>query len=236
MNGPTILVVDDEAAIRRLLRGTLEAAGYVVLAAATAAEALGELTRSPDLMLLDLGLPDRDGLELLPVIARQGSGRGRVGVIVVSAREATDEKVAALDLGALDYVTKPFDTNELLARVRAALRSRVTGDGGQAVVMAGGVTVDLLERRVTRDGAEVHLTPKEYGVLAELARFPGRAITHRHLLRTVWPHDRDGHVEYLRLVVRNMRQKLENDPAAPRLIINDMGVGYRLIDPGPPRS
>lgn len=224
----TILIVDDEAAIRRLLRNTLEGAGHVVLAAATAAEALTQLASSPDLVLLDLGLPDRDGLELLPVIA----GRGRTAVLVVSARDATDEKVAALDLGAVDYVTKPFDTSELLARVRAALRARATGDGGQAVVTAGDVTIDLVERRIIRGDTEVHLTPKEYGVLAELARHPGRAITHRHLLRTVWPHDREGHVEYLRLVVRNMRQKLEADPAAPRLIVNDLGVGYRLIDPG----
>jgi two-component system, OmpR family, KDP operon response regulator KdpE len=226
----SILVVDDEAAIRRLLRTTLEAAGYAVLVAATAAEALAELGRSPDLVLLDLGLPDRDGLELLPVIARHE--RGRAAVLVVSARDATEEKVTALDLGAVDYVTKPFDTSELLARVRAALRARAVGDGGQAVVTAGDVTIDLVERRITRGGTEVHLTPKEYGVLAELARHPGRAITHRHLLRTVWPHDREGHVEYLRLVVRNMRQKLEADPAAPRLIVNDLGVGYRLIDPG----
>ncbi|WP_174291438.1 response regulator [Sphingomonas bacterium] len=224
--GATILVVDDEPAIRRLLRTTLEATGYHVLAAATAAEALAELGRSPELVLLDLGLPDRNGLELLPIIA----GRSRASVLVVSARDATDDKVTALDLGAVDYVTKPFDTSELLARIRAALRSRVTGDGGHAVVIAGEVTIDLIERRITRAGVEVHLTPKEYGVLAELARFPGRAITHRHLLRAVWPHDRDGHVEYLRLVVRNMRQKLETDPAAPRLIVNDMGVGYRLME------
>lgn len=222
----TILVVDDEPAIRRLLKVTLEGAGYQLLAAATAAEALVELGRSPDLVLLDLGLPDRNGLELLPVIA----ARSRAGVLIVSARDATEEKVTALDLGAVDYVTKPFDTSELLARVRAALRSRVTSDGGHAVVTAGDVTIDLLERRITRGGVEVHLTPKEYGVLAELARFPGRAITHRHLLRTVWPHDREGHVEYLRLVVRNMRQKLEADPAAPRLVVNDMGVGYRLME------
>lgn len=222
----TILVVDDEPAIRRLLRGTLEAAGYRVLTAATAAEALTELTGEPALVLLDLGLPDRNGLELLPVIA----GRSRTAVLVVSARDATEEKVAALDLGAVDYVTKPFDTSELLARVRAVLRNRAESGGTHSVVTAGDVTIDLVQRRVARAGSEVHLTPKEYGVLAELARFPGRAITHRHLLRTVWPHDRDGHVEYLRLVVRNMRQKLEADPAAPRLIVNDLGVGYRLMD------
>lgn len=226
MTGALVLIVDDEPAIRRLLRTTLEGAGYRVEVAGTAAEAVATLPLAPDLVLLDLGLPDRHGLELLPIIARQG----RSGVLIVSAREATEEKVTALDLGAVDYVTKPFDTIELLARVRVALRQRVTGEGGRAVLSVGGVTIDLIERRITRDGVEVHLTPKEYAVLAELARFPGRAITHRHLLRAVWPNDRDGHVEYLRVVVRNMRQKLEADPAQPTLIVNDLGVGYRLIE------
>ena len=226
MTAPTILVIDDEPAIRRLLRTTLEAAGYRVIDAATAAEAVERLGASPDLVLLDLGLPDRNGLELLPVIAK----RGGASVLVVSARDATDDKVTALDLGAIDYVTKPFDMEELLARIRVALRHRVTGEGGRAAVSAGDVAIDLVERRVTRAGVEVHLTPKEYAVLAELARFPGRAITHRQLLRTVWPNDREGHVEYLRVVVRNMRQKLESDPAMPTLIVNDPGVGYRLLD------
>ncbi len=228
MSGATVLVVDDEAAIRRLLRTTLEGAGYRVSEAATAAEAVGQLAAAPDVVLLDLGLPDRNGLELVPVIARKGGAT----VIVVSARDATDEKVTALDLGAADYVTKPFDTEELLARVRVALRHHVTGEGGRAAVTVGEIAIDLLDRRVTRAGVEVHLTPKEYAVLAELARFPGRAITHRHLLKTVWPNDRDGHVEYLRVVVRNMRQKLEADPALPTLIVNDPGVGYRLIGRG----
>lgn len=226
MTGVTVLIVDDEPAIRRLLRPTLEKAGYRVDDAANAAEAIRLLARGPEIVLLDLGLPDRNGLELLPVMARQGAP----SVLVVSARDATDEKVTALDLGAVDYVTKPFDTEELLARIRVALRHRVTGEGGRAAVAAGDVTIDLVERRVTRAGSEVHLTPKEYAVLAELARFPGRAITHRQLLKTVWPNDREGHVEYLRVVVRNMRQKLEADPAMPSLIVNDPGVGYRLIE------
>ncbi len=226
MTGATVLVVDDEPAIRRLLRATLEKAGYRVDDAANAAEAIKLLHRVPDVVLLDLGLPDRNGLELLPVMARQGAP----AVLIVSARDATEEKVTALDLGAVDYVTKPFDTEELLARIRVALRHRVTGEGGRAVVTAGDVAIDLVERQVIRAGMEVHLTPKEYAVLAELARFPGRAITHRHLLRTVWPNDREGHVEYLRVVVRNMRQKLEGDPAMPSLIVNDPGIGYRLIE------
>lgn len=228
MTAVTVLVIDDEPAIRRLLGRTLESAGYRVHDAGTAAEAIKALERAPELVLLDLGLPDRNGLELLPIIAKQGGA----SVLVVSARDATEEKVTALDLGAVDYVTKPFDTDELLARIRVALRHRVAGEGGRTAVAVGDVAIDLLDRTVTRGGAVVHLTPKEYGVLAELARFPGRAITHRHLLKTVWPNDRDGHVEYLRVVVRNMRQKLEADPARPTLIVNDPGVGYRLIEGG----
>lgn len=225
-NAPKVLVVDDEPHIRRLLQGTLTRAGYQVIEAATARHALDALAaHEPEVVLLDLGLPDRDGLELVPLIRQRSSA----AVLVVSAREATEEKVAALDLGAIDYVTKPFDTAELLARVRVALRSRVTAEGGRTHVAAGGVTIDLLERRVRRGDDEVHLTPKEYGVVAELARFPGRVITHDKLLAAVWPNDHDRYVEYLRVVVRNIRQKLEDDPARPAIIVNELGVGYRLM-------
>lgn len=222
----TILIVDDDPTLRGLLRGVLDEARYAVLAAATAAEALVELARSPDIVLLDLGLPDRDGLELLPII----TARSQAVVVVLSARDAVEEKVAALDLGAADYLVKPFDTAELLARIRATLRSRTAALVGHGIISAGDVTIDLVGRHVTRGDREIHLTPKEFAVLAELARFPARAITHHHLLRTVWPHDRDGHVANLRLIIRNIRQKLEADPAAPRLIVNDMGVGYRLME------
>ncbi len=225
-NEPTILIVDDELQIRRLTRAALDRAGYRVIEANTGAEAL-KLTAAhePDLVLLDLGLPDRDGLELIPLMLKQG----RAAVLVVSARDATEEKVAALDLGATDYVTKPFDTEELLARVRAALRQRLTSDGGQAIVTAGSVVIDLTARRITRDGVEVHLTPKEFIAVAELARFPGRVITHQQLLRAIWPNEHDGYVEYLRVLVRNIRQKIEDDPARPALIVNELGVGYRLM-------
>jgi len=222
----TILVVDDEAAIRRLLRGALERAAYAVTEAATAKEAMESFAaKDPAVVLLDLGLPDRDGLELIPLIRKQSSAT----ILIVSARDATDEKVAALDLGAADYVTKPFDTEELLARVRAALRHRLTADGGQTMHASGGVTIDLLDHRVTRDGEEVHLTPKEFVALAELARFPGRVITHQALLRAVWPNDHQRHVEYLRVLIRNLRQKLEADPARPALVVNELGIGYRLL-------
>ena len=225
MSGATILVVDDEAPIRRLLRGTLERAGYAVIEAGSAQAALDALAQEPDAILLDLGLPDRDGLELVPAIIK----RSKAVILVVSARDVTGEKVAALDLGAADYVTKPFDTDELLARVRAALRQRATADGGRPLVTAQGVTIDLVDHRVHRGDEEVHLTPKEFAVVAELARFPGRAITHQQLLRAVWANDYDRHIEYLRVVIRNVRQKLEADPTRPALIVNELGVGYRLM-------
>jgi len=222
----TILIVDDEPHIRRLLHGTLTRADYRVSEAGSARQALAEIeTNAPDVVLLDLGLPDRDGLELLPLIQQ----KSKAAVLVVSARDATDEKVAALDLGAIDYVTKPFDTEELLARVRVALRSRRVAEDGKAQVDAGDVSIDLVQRRIHRRGEEVHLTPKEFTVVAELARFPGRVITHDKLLAAVWPRDYERHIEYLRVIVRNIRQKLEDDPASPSVIVNELGVGYRLM-------
>jgi two-component system KDP operon response regulator KdpE len=149
-------------------------------------------------------------------------------LIVVSARDATDEKVAALDLGADDYLTKPFDTDELLARLRVALRNRVARDGGISTVTAGDVTIDQLARIVTKGGEEVHLTPKEYTVLAQLAKFPGRVITHKQIMAQVWPNEVEHHVEYLRVLVRGLRQKLEADPQRPQIISNELGIGYRL--------
>jgi len=222
---PRILIVEDDAHIRRLLRVAIERSGYAVTEAATAREALTAADiDKPEVVLLDLGLPDRDGLELIQLF------RSRTGatVIVVSARGETAEKVAALDLGADDYLTKPFDTEELLARVRTALRHRVAGETGQTTVTAGDVDIDLERRRVRRAGEEVHLSPKEYDVLAELAKRPDRVIGHRQLLRTVWGPAHEDHVDYLRIVVRNLRQKLEADPARPRMITNEPGVGYRL--------
>lgn len=225
-NEASVLIVDDEPHIRRLLRGTLERAGYRVSEAGSARQALAELEASPpDVVLLDLGLPDRDGMELLPLFQQ----KSRAAVLVVSAREATDEKVTALDLGAIDYVTKPFDTEELLARVRVALRSRLVADGGRSQIEAGDVSIDLVQRRIHKKGTEVHLTPKEFTVVAELARFPGRVITHDKLLAAVWPRDYERHIEYLRVIVRNIRQKLEDDPAQPAVIVNELGVGYRLM-------
>ena len=220
-----ILVVDDDPAIRRLLARTLDRAGYAVVEAGDGRGALaGRDIDRPDLILLDLGLPDRDGLELLPLLVRPPAP----AVIVLTAREATDEKVTALDLGADDYITKPFDTEELLARVRSSLRRGARATAERVVVGFGDAAIDLVQRRVTRDGAEVRLTPKEYALLAELARHPGRVLTHVHLLRTVWGPAHVDDVEYLRVTMRGLRRKLEPDPAAPVLLRNEPGVGYRL--------
>lgn len=219
-----ILVVDDEPAIRRLVRGAAERAGHTVSEAATAAEALTEARRDGcELVLLDLGLPDRDGIELVALL--KGMDRA---VIVLTARDATAEKVSALDLGADDYVVKPFDTEELLARIRTALRHRGAAGPASGPLVLGDITVDLAARRVTRGGAEVRLTRKEYAVLAELARHPDRVITHAALLRAVWGEAHEGDVEYLRVAVRGLRLKLEQDPAVPTLIRNEPGVGYRM--------
>lgn len=220
-----LLVVDDELHIRRLIRAALERADYAIVEAENAREAIERLhAERPDITLLDLGLPDRDGLELVPLF-KQASD---TTLIIVSARDATDEKVAALDLGADDYLTKPFDTEELLARVRVALRNRLTRDGGNLGLTVGDVTLDLVARTVTKGGKEVHLTPKEYAVLAQLARFPGRVITHKQIMNEVWPHEHDHHVEYLRVLIRTLRQKLEADPQQPQIISNELGIGYRL--------
>ena len=220
-----ILVVDDDAAIRRMLRQTLERAGYAVVDADDARAALGAVAHhDPDAVLLDLGLPDRDGLELVPLIAR----RPATALLVVSAREGTDDKVAALDLGADDYVTKPFDSEELLARLRVALRRRDTQAGGQVEI--GDLTIDLAGRTVRQAGNDVHLTRKEYDVLAMLAEHPGRVVTHKQLLERIWGKA-DPRVEYLRIVVRNLRQKLEAPAPIGSVIQNELGIGYRLKMP-----
>lgn len=222
-----ILIVDDEPAIRRLVRSAVERAGYTVGDAATAADGLTEARREGcELVLLDLGLPDRDGIELVPLINAMDRA-----VIVLTARADTAEKVTALDLGADDYVVKPFDTEELLARIRTAMRHRATRSGGDAVLTIASVVIDLVRRRVLRDGTPVALARKEYAILAELARFPDRVVTHTHLLRVVWGDAHLTDVEYLRVAVRGLRRKLEIDPARPALIVNEPGVGYRLQTP-----
>ena len=219
-----ILVVDDEPAIRRLVRGAVERFGLTVAEAANAAEALTLARREGcELVLLDLGLPDRDGIELVPLIKAMDRA-----VIVLTARDATTEKVAALDLGADDYVVKPFDTDELLARIRTAMRHRMPNSSTSGEVSAGALTIDVLAHRVQKQNEEIRLTRKEFSVLAELARYPGRVVTHTHLLRNVWGEAHIADIEYLRVAVRGLRLKIEDDPANPILIQNEPGVGYRL--------
>lgn len=220
-----ILIVDDEPAIRRLVRGAVERAGYSVEEAANAADALRFAHREGcEVVLLDLGLPDRDGMELVPLIKAMDRA-----VIVLTARDATSEKVAALDLGADDYVVKPFDTEELLARIRAALRHRSSAAGETGVLIVGALMIDLPSRRVTRAGNEVKLTRKEFAVLSELARHPDRVVTHAQLLRAVWGDAHADDVEYLRVTLRGLRLKLEDDPSNPVIFRNEPGIGYRLV-------
>jgi two-component system, OmpR family, KDP operon response regulator KdpE len=224
-----VLVVDDEPAIRRLLRNTLVHAGYAVVEAEDARTALRQAAaEQPGAVLLDLGLPDRDGLSLIPLLR----AKTEAVVLVVSARDAVDEKVSALDLGADDYVTKPFDTDELLARLRVALRHRGGSGTAPAIVTRGDLSIDLDQRLVTRGGAEVHLTRKEHDVLGVLARHLGRVVTHQRLLSACWGAEEEPRVEYLRIVIRNLRQKLEAPGPVGSVISNELGVGYRLRGDG----
>jgi len=223
-----ILIVDDEMPIRRLLRVSTERSGYVTEEAATAAQALAVLHHSkPRLVLLDLGLPDRDGLELIGTFRDKG-----VPIIVLTAREGSTEKVAALDLGADDYVTKPFDSEELLARIRSCLRRADMSAGVTRRIKVGPVEIDLDAHSVRKSGVEVRLTPKEFSLLAELASHSGKVLTHTHLLREVWGPAHTDSVEYLRVTVRSLRKKLEDDPSSPTFVLNEPGVGYRFVEPG----
>ncbi|QOL80760.1 response regulator [Pseudooceanicola spongiae] len=221
---PRILVVEDELAIRRLVQAALTRGGYDSDIAETGAAGLRKAAGC-DLALLDLGLPDRDGLELIGPLRDAG-----LSVIILTAREQTEEKVAALDLGADDYVTKPFDTDELLARVRSCLRRRAAQSGVSGKIATGALRIDLDAHSVTRDGVPVKLTPKEFALLELLAGNAGKVLTHAHLLGTVWGPAHVESVEYLRVAIRSLRAKLEKDPGDPRLLINEPGVGYRLVD------
>jgi two-component system KDP operon response regulator KdpE len=226
---PLVLVVEDEEQILKFLRAALDSHGYRYAEARNGEEGLRQAaTRSPDVVLLDLGLPDIDGLE----VTRRLREWSPVPIVVLSARGRERDKVAALDLGADDYVTKPFGVGELLARVRAALRRAAAPERGadQGVVEIRGLKMDLERRRVTRDGAEVHLTPIEYRLLALLARNAGRVMTHEQLLRQVWGPGYTEQKHYLRVYMGQLRHKLERDPARPKYLINEPGVGYRLRD------
>jgi two-component system KDP operon response regulator KdpE len=224
---PLVLVVEDEPQVMRFLRATLPDHGYRMVEAATGAQALVEAsTRGPDLVLLDLGLPDLDGVEVTRRI-REWSG---VPILVVSARGQERDKVEALDAGADDYLTKPFGTEELLARMRVALRhaARVKGEDGGSAFEAGDLRVDLGARLVFLRGEEVRLTRTEYRLLAVLVQNAGRVVTHRQLLKEVWGPGSSGETHYLRVYMAQLRHKLEDDPAQPRYLLTETGVGYRL--------
>lgn len=224
---PRVLIVDDEAQILRFLRTSLGANGYEVVEATTGSEALKRAAAdAPDVILLDLGLPDMDGKDVVRAI-REGS---QTPIIVVSARSREAEKIEALDLGADDYVNKPFGMGELLARLRAALRHRLTRQGEEPLFQVGPVTVDLIKRLVTRNGERILLTPKEYDLLRALITHAGKVITHRQLLQAVWGPAHIEDAAYLRVYIGQLRRKLEPDPNAPSPIETEPGVGYRLRD------
>lgn len=226
MSATRVLVVDDEQQIRRSLRVTLRTNGYAVEEAATGEAALDSVSvRAPELIILDLGLPDLEGVE----VVRRIREWTRLPIIILSALGDDEAKVRALDAGADDYVTKPFSVPELLARMRAALRNGPVGtEAGNQVVRAGSVEIDLARRVVTRDGVEVHLTPTEYGLVRFLAQNAGRVVTHGHVLRSVQGAGYEDSIGSLRFYIASVRKKLERDPAEPRLILTEPGVGYRL--------
>ena len=223
----TILIVDDDLQLRRFLRTTLAGHGHAVAEAGSVAEAIDAIGRvHPQVILLDLGLPDGDGLTVL----RTFPADSRPPVIVLSARGQEGDKVTALDAGAEDYLTKPFGASELLARIRVVLR-RVGGAPAPDVIEVGPIRIDQPRHTVTIGGQEVHLTPIEFRLLLELARQPGRVLTHRQLLREIWGPNAVEEVHYLRVHMGALRRKIEPDPARPRWLLTEAGVGYRLREP-----
>ena len=223
-SGPRVLVIDDEAQIRRFLRISLEANGYEVHEVANGLDGISRAAQlRPDLIILDMGLPDIDGLEVLRRLREWTT----TPAIILSVRDADDDKVAALDAGADDYLTKPFSLEELMARMRVAQRH--TNPGPQShLFTAGAVTVDLSRRQVTRNGEAVKLTPTEYALLRLLIQHAGRVLTHKQILREVWGPEYVEETHYLRVYFAQLRQKLEENPALPKLLLTEPGVGYRL--------
>ncbi len=226
---PLILIVEDDPQIRRFVRAAVQAEGYRLHESSTAEDGIAQAAaRQPDLILLDLGLPDKDGLELITRVREWSS----VPIVVLSARGQEEDKIAALDRGADDYVAKPFAIGELLARVRAVLR-RSTGPASDSpMIRFGTVEIDREARRVRVDGADVHLTPNEYKLLMVLLQHAGKVLTHRQLLSEVWGPQHTEQAQYLRVYVAQLRRKLERDPARPKFLQTEPGVGYRLlVDP-----
>jgi two-component system KDP operon response regulator KdpE len=222
-----VLVVDDEAAILRFLKPALEANDYEMASAGTVAEAIKSIAaRPPDIVLLDLGLPDGDGKDVL----RRAREWSDVPIVILSARERETEKIEAFDLGADDYVNKPFNVGELLARMRAALRHRMQRKAEIPVLRVGNLEVDAVRHRATRSGTEIKLTPKEFELLSFLARHAGRVLTHKQILAAVWGPAHTADTQYLRVYVGQLRQKFEENPDDPRLILTESGIGYRIAE------
>jgi two-component system KDP operon response regulator KdpE len=230
---PAVLLVEDDPQIRRFLRATLPSQGLVLHEAATARDGLAQAaTRTPDVVLLDLGLPDVDGIDFIRRLREWAA----TPIIVLSARGLERDKVAALDAGADDYLTKPFGVEELMARLRVALRHRATGGSGASTVFsAGDLSVDLTGHIVRLAGREIRLTPTEFKLLAVLVRHAGKVVTHRQLLVEVWGPGSIGQTHYLRVQMHGLRHKIEATPARPRLLLTEPGVGYRLREEPPVR-
>jgi two-component system KDP operon response regulator KdpE len=226
-NSAIIIVIEDEAQICRFLRTTLTSEGYQVIEAETGRQGLIEAaTRKPELIILDLGLPDMDGVEVIKALRAWSS----VPIIILSARSQESDKVSALDAGADDYLVKPFGAGELLARIRVALRHVSTAANGdeEGVFSVDQLKVDMMHRKITVSGAEIHLTPIEYRLLTVLIKHAGKVLTHRLLLNEVWGPNYVERAHYLRIYMGTLRHKLEQDPARPRFLLTEVGVGYRL--------
>ena len=222
----TVLIGDDEPQIRRFIATSLTAQGYAVREAGNGKGVIAALGARPDVIILDLGLPDMDGIEVIKKIRAVST----VPIIVLSIRDDEKGKVQALDLGADDYITKPFGMVELTARVRTALRHRLQSAGVEAVTRTGDMSIDLVHRRVTIAGVETKLTPKEYDLLAYLTQSIGKVVRHKQILRDVWGPAQENDIQYLRVYIRSLRAKIEADPVKPRYVITEPGVGYRLWD------
>jgi two-component system, OmpR family, KDP operon response regulator KdpE len=225
MKKPRVLVIDDEPQILRFLRPALTAGDFEVLTASTGAEAVKlAASMAPDVIVLDLGLPDKDGKDVI----REIRAWSRVPIIVLSARDRESEKIDSLDLGADDYVNKPFGIGELMARIRASLRNRQQSETVATVYRARGIVVDTLKHLVEKDRKSIHLTPKEFDLISLLIKNSDRVLTHRQILTAVWGPAHTHDVQYLRVFIGQLRQKIESDPADPTIILTESGIGYRL--------
>lgn len=225
MSGHRVLVVDDEPQLRRVLRPALVACGYEVVEAATGSDALKAIAASaPDIVVLDLGLPDMDGKDVLA----RARAFSQIPIVILSARDREAEKIAALDAGADDYVEKPFSIGELMARLRAALRHASRTENEPTEIESYGLRVDMARRLVTKNGQAIKLTPKEYDLLTTLARHAGRLLTHRQILSAVWGPAHQEDTQYLRVFIGQLRAKIEDDAAAPKIVLTEPGVGYRF--------